>query len=161
MLTRGKRPKTSSDMMQQAKSVENIWTTSSDNAFAQKLLQEVDWSVLRPTQQTAKLCKECKTIDFDKFTELHLERQSLLRRSADCDFCGFCYECLDIAADQNDPVHMIRDGITLRLGKTGPPVISVYVDPGTISCLSLPFGGMNTNMVSYRLCCGLFFGCSS
>lgn len=91
---------------------------------------------MKPAQLTPKLCVGCKSIDLGNSRELHLDTRNLQQMASECDICGFFYKCLDWSPSQDGVVHIVRDGATLRLGETGPPVASIYMDPGMAANLS-------------------------
>ena len=117
----------------------DVWESKPDNEFARVLFDRIDWSMVRPqVSSTQVLCDVCKgmniwTNGFKVSRNLaELERQAEL-----CALCKLFYETTSKSEGREsnpDKFELCREESTLKHRHDGPPLLSVYVDPGISAC---------------------------
>ncbi|ETS76031.1 hypothetical protein PFICI_12975 [Pestalotiopsis fici W106-1] len=110
---------------------DDLWGSEPDNVFANKILQQLDWSKLTPSSTALTLCSSCQSMDIlsPKF-ELLFEMKILQSKGKDCELCELIYQSLLASGATSDSSgRLLRRGPALKTEPSGPPVMTIYTDP--------------------------------
>lgn len=111
--------------------MDHKWEAAPDNDFARKVFEQVDYAGRQPATDYSSLCYSCTSIDFtSKVLEIDYNREELSKRASYCEFCRMCEQGLLEAGLGDASGKLVRAASTLKAGHQGPPIISIYGDPG-------------------------------
>ncbi|VUC21240.1 unnamed protein product [Clonostachys rosea] len=120
----------------------DLWKNVTDEKFVRSILKDLVWATLRPKSETQSLCSSCKMIDFQlPEIKLDLDIAYIAQQKGDCALCSVLSQSIsDIDTSLSGTVMLFRDDEfhTIRLGCRGPPIFSLYSDPGM--CFRLCLG---------------------
>ncbi|KAK8092472.1 uncharacterized protein PG998_014957 [Apiospora kogelbergensis] len=120
---------------EQSKSLDDLWTSTSDNTFALQFLNKVGWDRLKPAKPEGalSLCSSCRAITTTRLFEQACDLYVIQERS---DFCELC--SLLLHAVRQTGLRLPR-WVALRQSdgnigiKGGPNLLSLYSEPGEAS----------------------------
>jgi hypothetical protein len=132
---------------QQLSKLNDVWESSADNEFARQLFSQIDWTSLRTSSRKERLCEKCQNLDlWLPGFKLCYEVPDLNNSQEKCDLCSLLHQSsANPGINHKGQVQFYRVESTFRTETGGPPVLSIYVDPGTRKISNLLISLNSTN----------------
>jgi hypothetical protein len=103
------------------------WTYTVDNDFAKDLFETLPWDIPSQRRVSGQLCLSCDDIlHFDH----HVSLSELRATSNHCQLCELLHAIERYDKDNQEKIHIVRAGSSLKLGGDGPRILRLCSDPG-------------------------------
>lgn len=126
------------------RNLDDVWETEPDNEFAREFFNENDRAILPPVSPQPVLCTLCRQYAMNVWVpqfDINYEMTTMEERGRNCALCKLLHQSLlDSGIHTHCSGKLFRVGSAFKLDPKGPPIISIYVDPGEVSVPCAQFG---------------------